>query len=145
MLKFSLIIHLLAACVWRGEHIVLVFAYLIPALKKKNLDEMLIFEDKYEKIGMPALLLLVVTGLYQAYVFVPDLNGWFDFSNHVSAHFSSKILMLFGIFAMALDVKLRLFKMSKIPIYSFAGHVLVVTILSILMVITGLSIRLNIF
>lgn len=145
MFKISIIIHLLAACIWTGGHIVLVFAYLIPALKKKNLEEMLIFEEKYEKVGMPALLLLVVTGLYQSYVYVPNLGEWFDFSNSISAHFSAKILMLLGILAMALDVKFRLFKMSKIPIYSFAGHVLIVTILSILLVITGLSIRLSIF
>lgn len=145
MITFSIVIHVLAATVWTGGHLALVFMYLFPAIKENDLTDILIFELKYEKVGMPALLLLVITGLYQSYHVVPDLNLWFDFSNHFIAHFSAKIIMILIIVSLALDMKLRVMKQASINLFSFSWHVFVVTILSILLVITGLSFRLGIF
>lgn len=145
MITFSIVIHVLAATVWTGGHLALVFMYLIPAIKENDLTDILIFELKYEKVGMPALLLLVITGLYQSYQVVPDLNLWFDFSNHFIAHFSAKIIMILIIVSLALDMKLRVMKQASINLFSFSWHVFVVTILSVLLVITGLSFRLGIF
>ncbi len=145
MINTSIVLHVLAATVWTGGHLALVFMYLLPAFKNKDLKEILEFEVKYEKVGMPALLILVITGLYQSYYFIPDLSLWFDFSNHISAHFSAKIIMILMIVALALDMKLRVLKQVKPNFYNFAVHVLAVTTLSVLLVIVGLSIRLGIF
>lgn len=145
MLKLSIVLHVLAATIWTGGHLALVFMYLFPAIKEKNLSELLKFEDKFGIIGIPSLVILVITGLYQSYTFEPDLTNWFNFSNHISAHFSAKIIMILGIVALALDMKFRVMK-QKIPnVFSFSWHILTVTFLSVLLVITGLSIRLNIF
>ncbi len=145
MLKISIVLHVLAATIWAGGHLALVFMYLIPAFKSKSLKEVLAFEDKYEKIGIPALLILVITGLYQSYKFIPNLSKWFDFSNHYSAHFSAKIIMILMIFSLALDMKQRVLKKTNINFYDFVIHVFMVTTLSVLLVIVGLSIRLGIF
>lgn len=145
MLKLSIVLHVLAATIWTGGHLALVFMYLLPAIKEKNLSQLLIFEEKYEKVGMPSLLILVVTGLYQSYTFEPDLSNWFNFSNYISAHFSAKILMILGIASLALDMKLRVMKQKVPNVFSFSWHILAVTMLSVLLVVTGLSFRLNIF
>lgn len=145
MLTTSIVLHVLAATVWTGGHLALVFMFLIPAIKKNNLEEVMNFEQKYEPVGMPALLILVITGLYQSYVFIPNFSKWFDFSNHYSSHFSAKIIMILIIVSLALDMKLRVMKQKNINIFSFSWHVFVVTILSVLLVITGLSFRLPIF
>ena len=145
MLTTSIVLHVLAATVWTGGHLALVFMFLIPAIKSKKTIELLDFEDKYEPIGMPALLILVITGIYQSYIFIPDLSKWFDFSNHYSSHFSAKIIMVLMIVALALDMKLRVMKQKEINLFCFSWHVFVVTILSVLLVIVGLSFRLNIF
>jgi len=145
MIKISIVIHVLAATIWTGGHLALVFMYLIPAFKTKSLKEILDFEHRYEKVGMPALVLLVITGFYQFYYFLPDLSLWFDFNNHISTHISSKVIMVIMIAILALDMKLRVFKQENPNFYDFAIHVFAVTALSVLLVIVGLSIRLDIF
>ena len=58
-----LIIHLISATVWVGGHLVLLLGFLPKALKHKNFDFISRFEKTYEPIGMPSLLLLVITGI----------------------------------------------------------------------------------
>lgn len=68
-----LLIHLLAATIWTGGHIVLAVVVLPKVLRERSAERLLEFESVYEKIGMPALVLQIVTGLVLAYRLVPDL------------------------------------------------------------------------
>jgi putative copper export protein len=75
MYKTAIAIHVLAATIWTGGHIVLFFAILLPALKTRDHTRISLFEVQFEKIGIPALLLLVTTGLFMAYKQLPDMGA----------------------------------------------------------------------
>ena len=55
---FLLIIHLLAATIWIGGHLILTTRYLPEAIKTKDLEKLKTFKDKFEPIGMPSLIAL---------------------------------------------------------------------------------------
>ena len=50
-----LILHLIAATIWVGGHLVLAIGYLPKALKHKDFSYIGNFEKTYEPIGMPSL------------------------------------------------------------------------------------------
>ena len=142
MYGFLLLIHILAATVWTGGHIVLSTVVLPRVLKERSPEELLRFESVYEKIGMPALILQVLTGLMLAYRLVPDIGQWFDFSHPVSHAIVSKLALLGLTIALALDAKLRVIpKLSKDNLIDMALHIITVTVLSILFVVVGVSFR----
>ena len=62
-----LILHLVAATIWVGGHLVLAIGYLPKALKHNDFSYIGNFEKTYEPIGMPSLLVLVITGILMAY------------------------------------------------------------------------------
>ena len=71
-------LHILGATVWTGGHLVLATAVLPRVLKERSPDELLRFESRYERIGIPALLIQVATGLWLAHQLVPDIGQWFN-------------------------------------------------------------------
>ena len=73
-----LITHLFAATIWIGGHLILCIGFLPEALKKKDPSIITNFEMAYEKIGLPALLLLVITGILLSYNYNVRLSDWFS-------------------------------------------------------------------
>lgn len=67
MFGILLVTHLLAATVWTGGHIVLSVVILPKVLKQQSPSALLEFESVFEKIGMPALVLQIITGAMLAY------------------------------------------------------------------------------
>ncbi len=103
-----LVLHVLAATIWTGGHLVLATTILPKVLKTKDIDKLLDFEGGYEKIGIPALLVQVVTGFYLAYQLVPDLGKWFSFSDHLPLHVGIKLILLILTAILALNANFRL-------------------------------------
>lgn len=64
-----LVLHLIGATIWVGGHLILAMGILPEVLKKKDPQILLNFEKKYEKIGMPALLVMVITGIWMSVQF----------------------------------------------------------------------------
>lgn len=146
MYKYIVLLHIVAATVWVGGHIILVSTILPETFKEKNIDILLSFEKKYEKIGMPSLLILVISGLYLAHVLLPDFSQWFTFDTHIAKHVSLKLILLLSTILLALNARFRLIpnlSIRTLPILT--THIIAVTIISILFVTTGLSIRTYIF
>ena len=80
MYGLALLLHILAATIWTGGHIVLSVVVLPRVLRERSPARLsLEFESVYEKIGMPALIIQVITGLYLAYRTLPDVSQWLDF------------------------------------------------------------------
>lgn len=146
MFKLVIIIHVLAATVWTGGHIFLATMILPKVLRTKNYKELLDFERIYEKIGMPALILQVITGLYLSYKLLPNISKWLSFKNHVSQHIGFKLILLGLTIILAVIANFILIpnlkKNNNLKIMAF--FVYTVTIIAVLFVITGLSFRLNI-
>lgn len=144
-MKFIILLHVLAATIWVGGHLVLAIGILPAVLKNRDFDLLQSFESRYEKVGMPALLILVITGIYMALNYLPFVQ-WFDFSNHLSKHISLKLIWLGLTVVFALNARFRVIpnlSAKTLPVMGF--HIISVTLLSILFLITGLSFRLNFF
>ena len=137
-----LALHLVAATIWTGGHIVLFFAVLIPALKTRNPAKITEFENGFEKIGIPALVTLVITGIWLAWRQAPDLSLWFTFSTAISRTVSLKLSLLFITVVLALHARLRIIpSLSAKTMNSLAIHITLVTLIAILFALTGVMHR----
>ncbi|BEU02938.1 hypothetical protein OAG1_17380 [Agarivorans sp. OAG1] len=138
-----LLAHLIAATIWTGGHIVLCLVILPKVLRAKSPEMLLDFEQAFEKVGMPALIIQVITGLLLAYHWLPDVSLWFSMSNPISHGIAGKLLLLALTFGLALDAKLRVLpKLSSNNLWDMALHIIAVTLLSVGFVALGLSFRL---
>ena len=137
-----LVLHLLAAAIWVGGHLVLSIGFLPEALRKKEPQIILNFESKFGKIGLPALATLIITGIWMAYDFNVTISTWFSFSSPIESVVSTKLILLLLTFILALNANLRVFpKLSSKNLNVMAFHIIAVTTIGILMLILGSTIR----
>lgn len=137
-----LFLHILAATIWTGGHIVLAVVVLPKVLKERSPETLLSFESVYEKIGMPALIVQVLTGVILAYHMVPDISQWFDVTNPISHAIMAKFGLLALTVGFAIDARLRVIPtLSEKTLTIMAWHIVPVTIFSILFVFVGVSFR----
>ena len=142
MYGLILFLHILGATIWTGGHIVLSVVVLPGVLRDRAPDRLLRFESAFEKIGMPALLVQVVTGVLLAKRLIPDFAGWFDFSNPVAHVVVTKLTLLAITVALALDARFRVLpKFDETRLTDMAWHIVPVTVLSVLFVAAGVSFR----
>ena len=142
MYGVMLLLHVLGATVWTGGHLVLALAILPRVLKEKTPSELLRFESAYERIGLPALLIQVATGLWLAHRMVPNVGQWFGFDDPASRALSAKLLLLAITIALAIDARLRIIpKLSEDNLTALAWHIVPVTVISVLFVVIGVSFR----
>mgnify|MGYP000660057215 FL=1 len=142
MYSIALLLHILAATVWTGGHIVLAATILPRALKNKDVESLRNYEQGYEKVGIPALIIQVTTGLYMAFTLVPQVGMWFDWSHPVAKIISLKLGLLALTAMLAIDARLRIIpKLSPQNINALAWHIIPVTIVSILFVFVGVSMK----
>ena len=137
-----LFLHVLAATIWTGGHLVLALVVLPRVLKERSPAELLRFESVYEKIGMPALVVQVVTGLLLARRLLPDFGQWFDFSEPIARLVALKLLLLALTLGFALDARLRVIPcLSEETLVAMAWHIIPVTVFSVVFVWLGVSFR----
>jgi putative copper export protein len=142
MYGWFILLHILSATVWTGGHLVLALTILPRVLREKSPAELLRFESAFERIGLPALFLQVVTGVWLAHRLVPDVTGWFAFDNPVSRLVAAKLLLLTITVVLAADSRLRIIpRLSASNLTSLAWHIVVVTLVSVLFVVVGVSFR----
>lgn len=140
--QLLLILHILAATIWTGGHLILSFRFLPEALKHGRLDALQDFETRFERIGIPALLIQVITGFWLAYRHIPSLTGWFRFDSVSSTHIACKLLFLLLTVGFALHARLRLVpQLQHGRIRALAFHIIAVTTLSVLFVLFGIGLR----
>ena len=142
MYGLLLLMHILAATVWTGGHIVLSVVVLPRVLKERSPEQLLNFESMYEKIGMPALIIQVVTGFMLAHRMLPDVNEWFNLNNPIAKLLAVKFILLALTVAFAIDARFRVVPvLSEKNLKVMAWHIVPVTVFSVLFVITGVSFR----
>jgi putative copper export protein len=142
MYGFLLLLHILAATVWTGGHIVLSTVVLPRVLKQRSPAMLLEFESRYERIGIPALIIQVVTGVALAQRLLGDSREWFSVADPVSALVSAKLLLLAATAVFAVDARLRIIpNLSEKNLVALAWHVIPVTLISIAFVVVGVSFR----
>ena len=142
MFGLILFLHILGATIWTGGHIILALGVLPQVLKTRSPEQLLDFESMYEKIGMPALVIQVLSGLWLAYRLLPDVGQWFNLSNPIAHGILAKLIILLLTLALAVDARFRVIpKLSTDNLWDMAWHIIAVTIMSILFVLVGVSFR----
>lgn len=143
-IKLLILFHVLGACVWVGGHLVLAISVLPKALKEKDPEVIRIFEERFERIGIPALLIQLITGLRLAGIYI-DVSDWFSFDNVMTSHISIKLILL--IITILLAVHARLFiipQLNRENMSLLALHIIAITLIAVALLFTGLNFRLDI-
>ena len=143
MYKWLLALHILSATIWAGGHLILSIGLLPQALKKKDVSSITNFENVFEKIGIPSLIIQVLTGLYLAFELTGgNISQWFDFKSFHGIHISLKLLFLILTLFLAFHARFRIIpKLKEENLNSLAVHIISVTVLAVLLVLTGVSFR----
>jgi putative copper export protein len=142
MYKLIILIHLLAATIWTGGHLILTISVLPRAFKEKSVLDLLKFESSFEVVGIPALIIQVVSGVYLGLNRIPDFEMWFNINNPETKLILLKLTLLVITLLLALDARLRVIpNLTEKNLSSLAYHIVPVTIISILFVIVGVSFR----
>ncbi len=142
MYGILLFLHILSATIWTGGHIVLSVIILPKVLRERSPQKLLEFEQVYEKIGMPALVIQIITGLLLAHHLLPDVSQWLNFANPISHVLAAKFVLLALTFGFAIDAKFRVLpNLSENNLVAMAWHIVPVTVISILFVAVGVSFR----
>lgn len=141
MYSTAVILHLLAATVWTGGHLVLASSVLPRALSARDPEILKSFEQGFERIGIPALLTQVASGLWLAHLQLP-LAQWFDLATPQSHLIATKLGLMALTVGFALDARLRLIpRLSAATLPSMAWHIWPVTLFSVLFVLAGAGFR----
>ncbi|MDQ5979851.1 MAG: hypothetical protein QG602_2826 [Verrucomicrobiota bacterium] len=138
-----LTLHVLGATIWTGGHLVLATTVLPRALRAKRASILTDFEQGYERVGMPALAVQIVTGLWLAHRLLGSPADWFG--DAPLAHvIHVKLLCLAGTAALAIHAKTRVIPRlndGNLPV--MAWHIAGVTVFSVIFVLAGASARLG--
>ena len=128
MYTVALLLHLLAACIWVGGHLILAITILPHALKTKSVETLLNFENKFEKLGIPALIV--------------QMRTWFQFDNPVETVISIKLICLVATLLLGAHARLKLIpNLSPKSLNALAIHITLVTLIGVTMLILGTLVR----
>lgn len=142
MLNILLILHLLGASIWTGGHLILALVILPKALSSHSIEGLMAFEEKFEKVGMPALAVQIITGIWMAYQLLPNVGSWFELDNDLSILISLKLLLLLLTIIVALHARFyRIPNLTADTLKSFSVNIILVTLLSVAFVIVGTLFR----
>lgn len=134
--------HLLGASVWVGGHLVLAFTVLPRALRANDASIVRDFEAGFEKIGIPALLVQVVTGLWLALHWMPDVDSWFAAESPQARFVLAKLACLAATAVLAAHARLRILpRLDDTTLRPLAWHIRGVTLIALAFVALGVGVR----
>lgn len=138
------IVHVLAATVWTGGHLVLDLGVLPRALRANSAAQIRAFEETFEPLGLTALAIQMLTGLGMGWVYLPGFRGLFNPTHPIGMLVGVKLLLLAGTAALALHARLRLIpQLTDDNLTGLAWHIRGITALAIAFVVVGALIRLG--
>lgn len=144
MYELALLAHVLGATVWTGGHLVLALAILPKVLHSRDLEFLRRFESAYERVGIPALIVQIASGLYLAAHYLPDLAALGNRANPAANLLLIKLALLLATAALAADARLRIIpRLGNHNLTALAWHVYPVTLIAVLFVLTGVGFRLG--
>jgi putative copper export protein len=146
MSVFSLlvIVHALAATVWTGGHLVLDLGVLPRALRAQSAEAIRSFEETFEPLGLTALAIQVVTGVWMGWIYLPRFQGLLNPGNPIGMLVGVKLLLLAATAALAIHARLRLIpNLTDDNLNGLAWHIRGITALAIAFVVVGAFIRLG--
>lgn len=142
MYRLVVVLHLLGAAVWVGGHLVLSLVVLPRALRARDAAILREFESGYERVGLPALFLQALTGVWLALQWVPDMRTWLAPASLQGWLVVVKLGLLAATLALAAHARLRLVPaLDADGLSRLAYHIVGVTLLGVAMLMTGVAIR----
>ena len=140
--QVTLILHLLAATIWVGGHLLLLLRYVPKAIKSKSLEELSAFRKNFESVGMPSLFILIITGILMAYDYNITFEKWFLFENSIEKIVSIKLILLFISLTLAfITIKFVLPSINKISPFILYFIIFLVTTIAVTMLVLGSLVR----
>lgn len=137
-LSVVLVVHLIGASVWVGGHLVLLLSILPRALRTGVVEPVRAFEDRYERIGIPALLAQVVSGFLLADRFVPGVVDAFRLVDALHWIVAAKIILLLLTVLLGAHARFRIIpRLSATRLPALAWHVLLINVLALTMLVLG--------
>lgn len=139
-MRTLLFLHLLGAAIWVGGHLVLALGILPGALRRRDPQAIRAFEQVYERIGIPALLLQVVSGLWLASLWLP-FDHWFG-ATSVARALQLKLLLLAATAALGVHARPRLIpNLDAESLPKLGWHIAAITLVGLGFVAVGQSFR----
>ena len=136
-----LTLHILGATVWVGGHLTLSLTILPRALELERASIVTDFEQRFERIGLPALAMQVVTGLWLADHLLGSPEHWFE-GSPIARVVQIKLALLAFTVALAAHARFRVIpSLTDATLPKLAWHIRLVTIAAVMFVLAGVSIR----
>jgi putative copper export protein len=140
--KLLILVHLLGAAIWTGGHLVLALGVLPGAWRRRDPAPIVAYERAFERIGLPALLVQVASGLWLATIYVPGFWGVFRPGHGIAWLILAKLGCLAGTLMLAAHARLSLIpRLSSATLPSLGWHIIAVTALAVLFTVCGGLIR----
>ncbi|MFY8205927.1 MAG: CopD family protein [Arenimonas sp.] len=112
------------------------------ALRRRSTEELMRFESSFERIGLPALVVQVLTGLWLAHALLPDITLWFDLGVPAARPIALKLSLLALTVVLAADARLRVIpRLRAETLNGLAWHIAAVTLIAVSFVATGVAFR----
>ncbi len=111
------------------------------ALKERSTVAVEAFEIRFERVGIPALLIQVASGLYLATTLAPP-STWLQLDNPATRAIVLKLGLLAGTLVLAAHARLRIIPhLTAENLGTLAWHIVAVTLFSVAFVIIGVGYR----
>lgn len=137
----ALVLHILGATIWVGGHLTLALTILPRALEQQRASIVTDFEQRYERIGLPALAVQLATGLWLAHHLLGSVTNWFE-PTPLARLVQIKLALLAGTVALAVHARFKVMPdLTDATLPTLAWHIRLVTLLAVLFVLAGVSIR----
>lgn len=137
----ALSLHILGATIWAGGHLVLAVTILPRALRERRAAIVSEFEQSFERIGLPALAIQILTGFWLAHHLLGSPGNWFH-DNPLAHVVQVKLGLLAITLGLAIHARFRVIpKLSDDTLPTLAWHIRLVTLAAVLFVLAGASIR----
>jgi putative copper export protein len=135
-------VHLLGAAIWTGGHLVLATGVLPDAWRRRDPEPIRRYEAAFERIGLPALVMQVITGVWMSLRYVPGFSGLFAPQTAIAWLILAKLGCLLVTLALAVHARRWLIpKLSPETLPTLGWHILAVTTLSVVFTLAGGLIR----
>lgn len=139
-MRILLFLHLIGASIWLGGHLILALKILPPALRARDPAPIRAFEERYEALGLPALLLQVITGLWLASLWLP-VGAWLA-EGPVAALIRIKLGLLGLTLMLGVHARLRLIpRLTSSNMGGLAVHIVAITLTALALVWVGVGLR----
>lgn len=139
-MRYLLFMHLLGASVWVGGHLILLLSVLPGALRSKDVRPVRAFEQLYERIGIPALVLQVVTGFWLAGNWLPHAQ-WFG-TTPIARLVQAKLVLLILTALLGVHARLALIpKLDAQRLPHLGVHILLITVTAVAFAWVGAGFR----